>query len=106
MTICPWASKHRSDWGVPIVDAGFDLFWDFDPQAPASSIRGFMQRKMELLIPGKPPTAMDEKSLFFRNRGRDLTEFFPLYAASHGRKPTLAMMRSMLMEGRAALEER
>ncbi|APZ95854.1 type IV secretory system conjugative DNA transfer family protein [Fuerstiella marisgermanici] len=104
--ISPWASEVQSMLGIPVEDAGFDFFADFDPEAAPSSIRSQIMRRSELLIPGKPQGVADERSKFFRDHGRILLECLTLIIAATGKKPTLPMLRRLLMEGLAAMEQR
>lgn len=104
--ICPWPEEAAVRTGGTIKDAGFDVFYDYDPEAAPHTMKGYVQRKLELVLPRKPSFQSDEKSEFFRQGGLELLLFPPLYLIWRDTKPTLPRIRSLLREGAGSLTER
>ncbi len=105
-TICAWPDETSARLGLKIVDSGFDLFYDYDPKMKPVKVRSYIQRKVQLILPRKSSEKSDEKSNFFRLRGLDLLVFLAFYLVWKKTKPSLPLMRSLLMEGLPALRER
>lgn len=104
--ITPWPEELSKRLGTKIEDSGWNLFYDFEPNQPSHAVRSYVQSKVELILPRKGQNASDEKSNFFRLRGRELLEFLCLYLIWKECSPTLPAMRSLLMEGTDSLQSR
>ncbi|QDV81227.1 type IV secretory system conjugative DNA transfer family protein [Planctomycetes bacterium TBK1r] len=104
LTVTPWPALMSDRLGIPVVDAGLDLWSDLDLDGDPKRIPGVVRSKMSLIYPGSPKD--DAKDKFFRDGGKRLSSTLGLYAIAHDREPTLPMIRRMLMEGPGALSER
>lgn len=97
LVLTPFADELTIRLGLPVVDAGLDIFSEFNGRYEPASIRRRLMKIMRWLCPDKPN--MQDRDKFFYKSARMLGMFFALNDLIQGYKPSLTSMREQLMEG-------
>ncbi|MEO9596043.1 type IV secretory system conjugative DNA transfer family protein [Rhodopirellula bahusiensis] len=97
LVACAWSAEMSKRIGIEIKDIGIDLWSDLDLNGTVSEILDVVTAKAKLTIADEPK--IDAKDRFFKDGGRELFEFIACYIIAACVKPTMAMMRQIVMEG-------